>query len=290
MKKFFSALILFAASSAALSQTATPYVLENTEVHNLSAKELKREYQVYVSLPTSYKSSTKHYPVVFVTDAPYAFPVSRALAARVGARGRGLEDFILVGLSYAKGDTPEYGRRRDYTPSQPADTYKSDIPGREPAFGEAEGYRRFIASDVFPLIEKTYRADMSRKIFVGHSYGSLLGLHVMFTEPTMFSHYIMGSPSLWYGKRIMFEREQAYAAQHKDLKAKVFFGVGGLEAKTAGNEDDMVGDLKKFEKLLKAHRYPNLHITSTVFAGEDHLTVAPQLFTRGLKWALPPQQ
>lgn len=289
MKKLFCSLILLAASSAALSQAPAPYVLENTEVHSLSAKELHRDYQVFVSLPTSYKTSTKRYPVVFVVDANYAFPVGRALAARVGAHGTGLEDFILVGLSYAKGDSTEYSRRRDYTPVQPGhDKYKSDMPGRAPAFGESEGYRRFIASDVFPLIEKTYRADMSRKIFSGHSYGSLLGLHILFTEPAMFSHYILGSPSLWYGKRTMFEREKAYAAKHKDLKANIFFGIGGLEVKSASNDDDMVADLKEFETVLKSHRYPGLHITSTVFADEDHLSVGPMIMTRGLKWALPP--
>lgn len=105
--------------------------------------------------------------------------MTRALAARVGTHGRGLEEFILVGLSYAKGDTPEFSRRRDYTPGSSLETkYKSDMPGREPLFGEAEGYRRFIANSVFPLIAQSYRADMNRKIFSGHSYGSLLGLHV----------------------------------------------------------------------------------------------------------------
>lgn len=213
----------------------------------------------------------------------------RALSHRVGARGNGLEDFILVGLSYGKGDTPEYSRRRDYTPAQPGqNTYTSDMPGRAPAFGESEGYRRFIAAEVFPLIASKYRADMTRKVFAGHSYGSLLGLHILFTEPGMFSHYILGSPSLWYGQRDMFARERAYAASHKDLQAKVFFAIGGLEAKAAGNEDDMVADLQQFEKLLKGRRYAGLQVSTKVLADEDHLSVAPALLTRGLKWALPP--
>lgn len=287
VKKFICALCLLTISAAAMSQPdVVPYTLENTEVVSLSAKELKRDYEVFISLPESYKTSTKRYPVVFVTDANYAFPVTRALAARVGAHGRGLEEFILVGLAYAKGDTPEFSRRRDYTPGPSLETkYKSDMPGREPLFGEAEGYRRFIANSVFPLIAQSYRADMDRKIFSGHSYGSLLGLHVLLTEPSMFSHYILGSPSLWYGKRMIYEREKQYAAAHKDLKANVFFAVGGLE--TGEGEDDMVGDLKQFEVLLKSRRYPGLRIESKVLSDEDHLSVAPMIITRGLKWALP---
>lgn len=289
LKKIICTFILLAISATAFSQPGLPYVLENTEVLSVSAKELKRDYELFVSLPESYKTSNKRYPVVFVTDANYAFPVTRALAARVGAHGRGLEEFILVGLSYAKGDTPEFSRRRDYTPGPSLDTkLKSDMPGRDPLFGEAEGYRRYIANSVFPLIAQRYRADMDRKIFLGHSFGSLLGLHVLLTEPSMFSHYILGSPSLWYGKRMMYEREKQFAITHKDLKANIFFAVGGLE--TGKNKDDMVGDMKQFENLLKSRHYLGLHIQSKVFVDEDHLSVAPIIMTRGLKWALPGQR
>lgn len=289
MKKLFCALVLAMASAAAFAQAAAPYALTNTEVLSLTSKDLKRDYEIFVSLPESYKTSTRRYPVVFVADANYAFPVGRALAARVGAHGRGLEEFILIGLSYAKGDTPEYSRRRDYTPAPSMQTgLKSDMPGRSPAFGEAEGYRRFIANEVFPLVAQHYRADMNRKIFNGHSYGSLLGLHILFTEPSMFSHYILGSPSFWYGENVMFAREKSYAAGHKDLKANVFFAVGGLE--TGKDDDDMVGDLQRFKTTLAARRYPGLRIESKVLPDEDHLSVAPLIMTRGLKWALPPQR
>jgi hypothetical protein len=285
LKKLFTVVLFFAISTAALSQTAPPYSLDDTAVLTLHAKDLKRDYQILVSLPPSYKGSTKRFPVVFVTDANYAFPLVRSLARRVGNNGRGLEEFILVGLAYASGDSPEFSRRRDYTPINPADNdYVSDMPGRKPQFGEAEGYRRFILADVFPLIEKNYRADMTRKVFAGHSYGSLLGLHVLFTEPSMFQQYVLGSPSLWYGKRMMFEREKAFAATHKDLKARIYFGVGGLET---SSPDNMVADLKQFEALLKGRRYPGLQLESRVFADEDHLTVAPGIITRGLKWTLP---
>lgn len=290
MNKLFTGLFLLFAATSAWSQSAPPYVLEDTEVHTLHAQELKRDYDVLVSLPPSYKNSTRRYPVLFVTDAPYAFPLIRAIGKRVGDHGDGLEEFILVGLAYAKGDTPEYSRRRDYTPGASADTrLTSDMPGRAVLHGQAEGYRRFIAADVFPLIAKRYRADMTRKIFAGHSYGSLLGLHILFTEPSMFDQYILGSPSLWFGKRMLFEREQAYAATHKDLKARIYFGVGGLETVGPGNRNDMVADMRLFEKLLASRHYPGLRMESRVFAGEDHLSVAPAIITRGLKWVLPPK-
>ena len=292
MKKYL--LIALFACSPAFAEPL-PYVLANTEVHDLAAPALKRDYQVYVGLPASYATSTKRYPVLFVTDAPYAFPLIRSLTPRLGKGSFGLEEFIVIGLSYAKGETSEYSRRRDYTPNDKAEPgLQSDMPDRKPAFGEAEGYRRFIADTVFPFVAKQYRADMSRKVFAGHSYGSLLGTHILLTEPTMFTHYILGSPSFWYGDKVMFEREKAYNASHKDLPAHVFFAVGGLETVKPGSKDarynernDLVRDMLAFERILKSRKYASLRVQSQVLDGEDHLSVGPNITTRGLKWALP---
>jgi hypothetical protein len=129
---------------------------------------------------------------------------------------------------------------------------------------------------------------------MGHSYGGLLGAHFLFTQPTTFSHYILGSPSLWFDKRHMFEVEQRYAAAHKDLPANVFLYIGAFETVKAGDprysDTDMVGDMRRFEQVLRGRGYPGLTIASTVIDEEDHLTVFPSGFTRGIKRALPPKR
>ena len=275
------------------------YALEGTEVCDLPSKMLGRDYQLYVYLPDSYaKEPTRNYPVLFVTDAPYAFPLIRSIARRVGDHGDGLRDFILVGLSYAKGDTPKFSRNRDYTPTAkgPSDA-ESDMPGRAPLYGEAENYRRFIAEEVFPYVASHYRADMHEKIYAGHSYGGLFGLHMLLTEPGMFEHYILGSPSLQFDGKVMFERERTYAASHKDLPADVFMALGGFETVDPGSPDkryhnavDMVRNAQAFERVLKSRHYPGLHIRSVVIGDEDHLTVFPTLITHGLQAMLTPPQ
>ncbi|AXA92992.1 alpha/beta hydrolase [Massilia sp. YMA4] len=298
LRRVAAAVLLATSAALAFAQGGTialegaPYVLEGTEVRSIRAQNLQRDYQIYVSLPPSYAKSGRSYPVVFVTDAPYAFPVTRAIGLRAGRGGKSIDEFILVGLSYARGDSAEYSRRRDYTPTATADsTLVSDMPGREPRFGEAAGYRRFIADEVFPFVAKHYRADMGRKTFIGHSYGSLLGLDMLLSEPELFDNYVLGSPSLWFNKRVMFEREKAYAASHKDLRANVFLAVGSYEAVRHGarfnKDEDMVRDLRNFTAALKSRNYPNLNVTSVVVPDEDHLTVAPIVITRGLRWALP---
>jgi predicted alpha/beta superfamily hydrolase len=303
--RFFQVLSLSLCAVAVLTSTHVlaaedmppAYVLDDTEVHNIAAPDLQRNYQIFVSLPPSYRESDRKYPVVFVTDANYAFPLIRAISRRISNHGKDVEDFILVGLSYAVGDTPEYSRRRDYTPTTHGGANEiSDMPGRMPAHGEAEGYRRFIAQQVFPFVASHYRADMRRTVFAGHSYGALLGTHILFSDPGMFQYYVLGSPSLWYDKHVMFAREKEYAAAHKDLPAKVMMAVGSFETIKPGShdsrynsDDDMLRDMQQFERALKSRHYPQLSVQSQVIADENHLTVAPAIITRGLLWALGAQ-
>ena len=282
---------LCATVSAPLSAAGTPpYVLDQTEVRDIHATALNRDYQVYVALPDSYGDSKKRYPVLFVVDANYAFPVVRNIAQRL-ARHAGMEEVVVVGLSYAKGDDGVFSRRRDYTPTVPRNhTYRSDMPGRKALFGEAAAYGQFLAAEVLPMIAATYRVNMQRKVFIGHSYGSLLGLQMLLSEPRTFEHYILGSPSLWYDAGVMFDRERAYAKAHKDLPASVFFGIGGLERLAPGKKRsrseegaDMLEDLREFDAELKSHQFTGLKTRLRVFADEDHASVFPLVLTHGLR-------
>lgn len=285
-------LALMAPAAQADAPVAAPsaYAIAGTEVIDVHAQGLKRDYQLFVALPDSYRASTRRYPVVFVTDANYGFPVAYQIANRLHKHAH-LEEAIVVGLSYAKGDDPVYSRRRDYTPTVPKKSdHAPDASGRVPAFGEADAYGRFIAEQVLPLVAARYRADMRRKAFVGHSYGSLLGVQLLLTRPQTFDYYILGSPSLWYDGGILFERERDYARTHRDLPARVYVGIGGLETLAPGKKRsradeaaDMVADVREFDAALTSHRYPGLHTRVEVFAGEDHASVFPFLFTHGLR-------
>jgi Predicted hydrolase of the alpha/beta superfamily len=272
------------------------YVLDDTEVHTVHARKLNRDYQVFVSLPPDYAEHPDHkYPVMFVTDANYGFPLIRSIARRLGDHGDGTEDFILVGLSYAVGDTPVYSRRRDYTPTNHGPSgLTSDMPGRPVVHGEADGYREFIKDDVFPVIAAHYRADMSRAIYVGHSYGGLLGYEILIHDPAMFSHYILGSPSLQFDHGVEFARMREALAARKDVPADVLVVLGGFETLSKDKSDrrfntgtDMIGDNRRFVAELQQRHFPGLHVNLQVVPGEDHLTVFPMIITRGIQWALP---
>ena len=79
-----------------------PYEIAGTEVWTVPDPVSGRDYQVFVSLPASYAERPDHrYPVLYVTDADYAFPVVRNIARRLNGDGPAIEDFILIGLHQA---------------------------------------------------------------------------------------------------------------------------------------------------------------------------------------------
>jgi uncharacterized protein len=274
----------WAQSVKAQSGEGRSYELIGTEVWDVPDPISKRGYQVFVSLPASYKKEERRlYPVLFVTDANYAFPVIREIGRRLNVERPQVEEFILVGLSYAKGEDPMQSRMRDYTPTP-------DGPPSAPAGavqGQGPAYQIYLRDQVKPFIAQHYRTNPRRSLFLGHSYGALLGAQILFTDPDMFSGYILGSPSLWYDKRHIFGVEAIYAARHRDLAAKVYMFAGEYEAPRFHRTNDIVKDIQALEGLLKKRRYPNLSVTSEVLNGEDHLSVAPRGFTRGLKYLLP---
>ncbi len=272
----------------------TPLTLENSSVHLLTAQGSGRVYPVWVDLPRSYAepgSAQRRYPVVLAPDAPWSFPYLRTVRNLVGRRGQNIEDFILVGLAPEQGMSHVDARARDYTPTDPRSRPATSHEYGSPRYGEAAAHQRFLADQVLPAIAQNYRADAKRQVFIGHSYGSLLGLQVLLSQPDLFSHYILGSPSLWFDQRSAFELERAAAERRKDLPARVMMYAGGFETpgKTPRHykDGDLIGDMKRFERQLAGRRYPSLSIASRVVADEDHYTVFPSLAARGLTWALP---
>lgn len=239
-----------------------------------------RSYDVEISLPAGYEgNASTSYPVLYLADGGRGTrPVTCQIKA-LREKGSLAEGPIIVGLSYARGESLEASRNRDYTPvaRSPGDT----------AYGGAEAYQRYLRQTVLPYVEGRFRADSKRRIYLGHSYGGLLGVRVLLTEPDLFQTYIIGSPSLWFAQHAILRLETGYAKANKDLKADVLLFVGGDEVRRydpgrSGYTQDMVGDMKAFVSRLEQYGFPSLTIRSQVVPGKDHRKV----FRPGLIWAI----
>lgn len=262
--------------------------LSGTAVYELTFQG--RVYPIWVDVPASYAQSQAAYPLLLVTDAPYAFPLIRSIRNRVGQKGRNIADFILAGIAYPATDTPVASRNRDYTtsdvharPENKSDSYSDTQYGNAPAFAG------FITQQVLPLLQQQYRLDRQQQIYLGHSYGALLGSYLLLHQPRHFSHYVLSSPSLWFDQRQLLNQAPAllrsFPAQQQ---AKIWLYTGGFEQPgptPRHNSTDMVGDMQRFAGMLRKHQ--GLQVHAQVLEGEDHLTVFPPMVTRAMLEILP---
>lgn len=261
-------------------------VLDDTEQLWTEAKISGRRYPLWIALPPDYAAEPmRRYPVLYLTDAHYSFPLVRSLGRMLGQRGRHLEPFILVGLPPQQGLDAMRSRSRDYTPTAPA----RDTPGlyAAPEYGQAAQYRDFLADTVLPLIDARYRTAPGQRVFAGHSYGGLFGSYVLLTRPELFDSYILSSPSLWFDHRVIDRIEADYHASHDRLDARVLLYIGDYERPGPdprhNRRSDMVGDNRRFVARLRARGYQGLRIDSAVIADEDHLSAYPTAMTRALR-------
>lgn len=168
------------ARSAPAAEEGQPYALEGTQVWSVPDPQSGRLYEVFVSLPASYAHEPeRRYPVLYVVDADYGFPLIRSIARRINLDGPVTEEFILVGLSYAKGEDGMTSRRRDYTPTISG----GDGAPKKAMHGQGAQYQRYLRDQVLPFVERKFRADSGRRVFMGHSYGGLLGAQILLSEP-----------------------------------------------------------------------------------------------------------
>lgn len=281
MRSLFLALALLFCEA----QAAEALLLPGSQQLHIDDSARQRRYPVWVDLPASYTqpdAAKRRYPVVVVADAPYAFPLTRSIRNRLGAGGQNIEDFILVGLAYAEGDTPRASRSRDYTPSSPQDRTRLG----EKVYGEGSAYARFVAQQLLPMIDREYRTDPKRRSFIGHSFGALLGLTLMREQRAAFGQFVLGSPSLWFDAGLPLKQELPSAKTGGKLRIWMAAGAYEQPGPTPRHtrRTSIAGDMKRLELLLRRAGH---EVSSRVMADEDHLSVQAVYTGRALLWALP---
>lgn len=222
-------------------------------------------------------------PAVYVVDGNTGFPFVYQTGVLLRPE-RLAPNALFVGIGYDDIDLPEDWMRlrtRDLTPTADhagAEWMSRGTPGPVlPDGGGADAFIDFIIGTVKPFIEETYAADPEDATLCGYSFGGLFALHTMFTRPGVFRRYLVGSPSIWWGKQAILGAEAEYAAAHTDLAARVFLSVGGLEG------ERMTSGLVELDTRLRSRNYPSLQLTTHVFEDETHNSALPATFSRGLR-------
>ncbi|GAA58724.1 hypothetical protein P20652_0581 [Pseudoalteromonas sp. BSi20652] len=270
-----SKLILVICALACFKLSAnTPYEIPRSNVIQLTELSTDRVYSVYIQLPKSYKNKPdKTYPVIYVTDAPYTFPIV-AGATRFPMNSGKMQQAIIVAIGYEKGSAGSNSRIRDYTPTF-AKSWKKQT-------GNAKGHIQFLQSTVFPFIEKNYRASNLQRTYMGHSLGGLFGATILLTTPDLFSNYIIGSPSVWFDNNALL----ALKVNKPKLPIRVYISVGAMETPAFGEGQNMVEGAQQLVQKIKALKSDNIELKSVVIEEAIHATAFPTTAIQGLDWVL----
>jgi len=281
--------------------TSEPATVLASEMRMMDSKHTGGKYRITISLPLGYSSPPGEgwpfnnmpdkWPVVYVLDANWYFGMVTDIIRPMAWCGS-TTDAIVVGIGYAEDNNPieafreSFTRRNaDLTPVRDEAEEKSMEKNhkRPTPTGDSGNFLKFIKDELIPTVEKDYRADPSRRILVGHSYGGLFGIFAMFEAPDLFDTLIVGSPTLSYGNRFTFQREEAFAKEHKKLPAKVYLYAAELEEDI---NDTTVTDTLRLAAILQGRKYEGFSLVKHIFPDQNHCEVAAPGFQWGLKFAL----
>ncbi|MFT5790307.1 MAG: putative alpha/beta superfamily hydrolase [Shewanella sp.] len=269
----------------------TPFSIPRTQT--IQINDADRAYELFVKLPKGYNSDAnkhKHYPVIYITDAMYAFQIVSG-ATRYPMNSNAMQQAILVGISWQKGLRGDKSRVRNYTPSVDKSWKKQT--------GGADRHVAFLQQKVLPYMQQHFRTEPSQRTYVGNSLGGLLGAYILLEQPEMFSNYVLGSPSLWWHKEMIFDLVKQRKSTLSNIKANVFIGIGALEHNGSGGYSnfDMVANAREFKAALDStnsninidnslHKVPDKTITSKLLIIDDasHETAFPTSAIQGLYW------
>ena len=254
-----------------------PFHIPRSLVVEVTDPVTKRVYPLFIKLPKSYSSSDRNYPVIYLTDAWYAFQIVSG-ATRYPMNTKTMEQAIIVGISYAKGSKGDSSRVLDYTPTVNKSWRKQT--------GGAKQHMEFIENEVFSYMARNYRVDSNNRTFIGNSLGGLFGSYILLTKPQLFKNYILGSPSYWFDNKFIFGLERSVAKTMANVNANVFIAIGERETKALESSHDMVDDAKMFYEKMLAWQQPDLKAKIVVIPEANHQTAFPTTAIQGLHWAL----
>lgn len=252
--------------------TVQPIHIGFTDTVHATATGETRVINIY--LPESYKAEDSvHYPVIYIPDGGLEedfFHIAGLVRFNSQPWINRLPPSIVVGIE-------NINRRRDFTFA----VTNTDFIEKEgfkksqfPLYGKSAEYIRFISKDLFPYIEKNYRVNNNRTI-IGESLAGLLAAEILLQHTELFNQYIIVSPSLWWGGRILLNDTSRWLLQKTSANCSVYIG-----APSKKEDKKMYNDAYSFYRLLQKH-VPQLFFD--YLPSELHSTVLHQAVYNAIK-------
>lgn len=242
-----------------------PAKIPLSATHVVSSEYFEEDFLIAVGLPFAYGVSYQEtYPVLYMLDGNIEFGIGAPIAQLLNFNNEA-PAVIVVGIGYDIDNIMEMVdlRTRDLSPTS------TDMGG-----GNADNLIKFINEELKPFIAENYDANLESQILFGHSLAGLFATYTLFQDPTAFDSYIIGSPAYAWDDNVIFTFENNYAAGNSDMPARVFIGVGELEAGMSNTQ-------KMFQRLTDRN-YPGLDLEIYIYEDGTHFSTLGGTIGQGL--------
>jgi predicted alpha/beta superfamily hydrolase len=247
------------------------YYTGSIDERHLTSKETDATYKILIYLPVSYPETQRKYPIMIITDAFWAMGIVQNTFDMMTFWTHEIPEVIVVGIAYP------YSSLLDMSRNRHRDLLPTYVEGYNPS-GSADRFINFIKKELIPYVENNYRVDTTDKCFTGHSYGGLLGSHILLEQPHLFNRYIIGSPSYWWDNKEITKRLSTKSYLATDSIKAVYTFIGGKESQS------MINNWKEFDSILIKKLNKNIKFHDQIFQDETHMSVVPAAFSTAIKF------
>ena len=240
-------------------------VIPGTQLLKITSSIIQgQEYSLFVNLPRTYTDPSKSFPVLYVLDGQWDFPLVTSVFGQEYYDGF-VPGVIVVGITWGgKNPNPDSLRVRDFTPTKVKQAHQS---------GGAAEFLSFLRGELIPFIDSKFRTVKSDRTLMGSSLGGLFTLYAMFQDSGYFNRYVLTSPSLRWDNGAILVDEKEYADKRSRHPARLFIGIGELEE---------VAEFQKFAERLHSVGQ-ELEVQTKVLQGMGHSGGKAEGYTRGLQ-------
>lgn len=239
--------------------------LADTRYHLVESAFTEQRYHLFVRLPEDYAESKATYPVVYLLDGGWLYPLISGYYKYL-KEGDEVPEMIIVGISYGTDDFRAGNHRStDYT----APTAEREY------WGGASKFQKALAEEIVPLVESAYRTREDRRILFGQSIGGQFVLYTALTSPRSFWGYIASNPALHRNLPYFLERHDDPEAA---MDARVFVA--------SGSDDDATfrEPAVKWMRHWTSAAVPPWPLCATDLNGHSHFSAPPAAFRDGIRW------
>lgn len=225
------------------------------------------EFVISVKLPSHYYETDKDYPVFYMTDADWFFGIASDMAYGMEM---GQVDFILVGIGYGDKVACREKRLKDLG----SDLNAEGVPAYTL-------YQSFLKEELFPAIEKRFRASSENRTYCGWSLGALYANHMLYEQRDLFDNYILG------GTRFPLDWAEHMKNSVKqpttDRPISLYVGLPGNDA----TREQYIAMIKS----LKNEDFGDIFLHWEIYEGQGHdFESAADVITKGMDYTFAPKQ